>query len=35
MYQVKLYNKISKVGLENLDATKYTCSSASRARARA
>lgn len=26
MYQVKLYNKISKVGLENLDATKYTCS---------
>ncbi|HIX90732.1 MAG TPA: 3-phosphoglycerate dehydrogenase [Candidatus Agathobaculum pullicola] len=26
MYQVKLYNKISKVGLEKLDATKYTCS---------
>lgn len=26
MYQVKLYNKISKVGLENLDSTKYTCS---------
>src|SRR5699024_11263570 len=26
MYQVKLYNKISKVGLEKLDPTKYTCS---------
>lgn len=26
MYQVKLYNKISKVGLEKLDPAKYTCS---------
>ena len=26
MYNVKLYNKISKVGLENLDPAKYTCS---------
>lgn len=26
MYQVKLYNKISKVGLDNLDAAKYACS---------
>lgn len=26
MYNVKLYNKISKVGLEKLDPTKYTCS---------
>ncbi len=26
MYQVKLYNKISKVGLDQLDASKYTCS---------
>lgn len=26
MYQVKLYNKISKVGLDNLDPAKYTCS---------
>ena len=25
MYNVKLYNKISKVGLEELDAAKYTC----------
>ncbi len=25
MYNVKLYNKISKVGLEKLDAAKYTC----------
>ena len=26
MYNVKLYNKISKVGLEKLDSSKYTCS---------
>lgn len=26
MYQVKLFNKISKVGLERLDPEKYTCS---------
>lgn len=26
MYNVKLYNKISKVGLDDLDAAKYTCS---------
>lgn len=26
MYQVKLYNKISKVGLNDLDPAKYTCS---------
>ena len=26
MYNVKLYNKISKVGLEKLDPAKYTCS---------
>ena len=26
MYNVKLYNKISKVGLNDLDAAKYTCS---------
>ena len=26
MYNVKLYNKISKVGLENLDPAKYACS---------
>ncbi len=26
MYNVKLYNKISKVGLNDLDPTKYTCS---------
>ncbi|MDY3617702.1 3-phosphoglycerate dehydrogenase family protein [Agathobaculum sp.] len=26
MYNVKLYNKISKVGLDNLDPAKYTCS---------
>ena len=25
MYNVKLYNKISKVGLDDLDAAKYTC----------
>lgn len=25
MYQVKLYNKISKVGLDDFDAAKYTC----------
>lgn len=25
MYQIKLYNKISKVGLDKLDAKKYTC----------
>lgn len=25
MYNVKLYNKISKVGLDNLDPAKYTC----------
>lgn len=25
MYQVKLYNKISKVGLDQLDPAKYTC----------
>ena len=26
MYNVKLYNKISKVGLDDLDPAKYTCS---------
>ena len=26
MYQVKLFNKISKVGLDDLDPAKYTCS---------
>ena len=26
MYNVKLYNKISKVGLDDLDTAKYTCS---------
>ncbi len=26
MYQVKLFNKISKVGLDDLDSAKYTCS---------
>ncbi|WNX84889.1 NAD(P)-dependent oxidoreductase [Agathobaculum sp. NTUH-O15-33] len=26
MYNVKLYNKISKVGLDDLDAAKYACS---------
>ena len=26
MYNVKLYNKISKVGLDDLDAAKYICS---------
>ena len=26
MYNIKLYNKISKVGLEKLDPAKYTCS---------
>lgn len=26
MYQVKLFNQISKVGLNDLDSTKYTCS---------
>lgn len=26
MYNIKLYNKISKVGLDNLDAAKYACS---------
>ena len=26
MYHVKLYNKISKVGLDDLDLTQYTCS---------
>ncbi|MGE4548467.1 MAG: phosphoglycerate dehydrogenase [Intestinibacillus sp.] len=26
MYQVKLYNKISQVGLDDLDPAKYTCS---------
>ena len=25
MYNVKLYNKISKVGLDDLDPAKYTC----------
>ena len=25
MYHVKLYNKISKVGLDDFDAAKYTC----------
>ena len=28
MYNVKLYNKISKVGLEKLDPAKYTCAEA-------
>ena len=26
MYQVKLFNKISKVGLDRLDPAEYTCS---------